>query len=241
MRTTSLPCMLETLARNNAHRNKAAKLYELAKIYLPVAGEDLPKEDIILTLGSYGENEDFFSLKGEIEALLRTLNVKPHTVVAQKENPSYHPGRCADLYVDGKYVGVFGQVHPLVAANYGISSEIYCAELNFTTLMTLLAPEALYRPLPKFPSVERDLALVCDDNLTAAQVEAVIVGAGGELLRSVQLFDLYRGKGIPEGKKSLAFALELRADNRTLTDSDSDSVVKNILAALEEKLGVILR
>lgn len=91
MRTTSLPCMLETLARNNAHRNKAAKLYELAKIYLPVAGEDLPKEDIILTLGSYGENEDFFSLKGEIEALLRTLNVKPHTVVAQKENPSYHP------------------------------------------------------------------------------------------------------------------------------------------------------
>ena len=241
MRTTSLPCMLETLARNNAHRNKAAKLYELAKIYLPVEGEDLPKEDIILTLGSYGENEDFFSLKGEVEALLRTLNVKPHTVVAQKENPSYHPGRCADLYVDGQYVGVFGQVHPLVAANYGISSEIYCAELNFTTLMTLLAPEALYRPLPKFPSVERDLALVCDDQLTAAQVEAVIVGAGGELLRSVQLFDLYRGKGIPEGKKSLAFALELRADDRTLTDSDSDGVVKNILTALEEKLGVILR
>ena len=241
MRTTSLPCMLETLARNNAHRNKAAKLYELAKIYLPVEGEELPKEDIILTLGSYGENEDFFSLKGEVEALLRTLNVKPHTVVAQKENRSYHPGRCADLYVDGQYVGVFGQVHPLVAANYGISSEIYCAELNFTTLMTLLAPEALYRPLPKFPSVERDLALVCDDSLTAAQVESVIVGAGGKLLRSVQLFDLYRGKGIPEGKKSLAFALELRADDRTLTDSDSDGVVKNILAALEEKLGVILR
>ena len=241
MRTTSLPCMLETLARNNAHRNKAAKLYELAKIYLPVEGEDLPKEDIILTLGSYGENEDFFSLKGEVEALLRCLNVKPHTVVAQKENPSYHPGRCADLYVEGQYVGVFGQVHPLVAANYGISSEIYCAELNFTALMTLLAPEALYRPLPKFPSVERDLALVCDETLTAAQVEAVIASAGGTLLRSVKLFDLYRGKGIPEGKKSLAFALELRADDRTLTDADSDGVVKNILTALNEKLGVILR
>lgn len=241
MRTTSLPCMLETLARNNAHRNKAAKLYELAKIYLPVEGEDLPKEDVILTLGSYGENEDFFSLKGEVEALLRCLNVKPHTVVAQKENPSYHPGRCADLYVEGQYVGVFGQVHPLVAANYGISSEIYCAELNFTALMTLLAPEALYRPLPKFPSVERDLALVCDETLTAAQVEAVIASAGGTLLRSVKLFDLYRGKGIPEGKKSLAFALELRADDRTLTDADSDGVVKNILTALNEKLGVILR
>ena len=241
MRTTSLPCMLETLARNNAHRNKAAKLYELAKIYLPVEGEELPKEDVILTLGSYGENEDFFSLKGEVEALLRCLNVKPHTVVAQKENPSYHPGRCADLYVEGQYVGVFGQVHPLAAANYGISSEIYCAELNFTALMTLLAPEALYRPLPKFPSVERDLALVCDETLTAAQVEAVIASAGGTLLRSVKLFDLYRGKGIPEGKKSLAFALELRADDRTLTDADSDGVVKNILTALNEKLGVILR
>ena len=241
MRTTSLPCMLETLARNNAHRNKAAKLYELAKIYLPVAGDALPKEDIILTLGSYGENEDFFSLKGEVEALLRCLNVKPHTVVAQKENPSYHPGRCADLYVDGTYVGVFGQVHPLVAANYGISSEIYCAELNFTTLMTLLAPEALYQPLPRFPSVERDLALVCDDELTAAQVEGVIAAAGGTLLRSVKLFDLYRGKGIPQGKKSLAFALELRADDRTLTDADSDSVVKKILSDLQEKLNVTLR
>lgn len=241
MRTTSLPCMLETLARNNAHRNKAAKLYELAKIYLPVAGEDLPKEDIILTLGSYGENEDFFSLKGEVEALLRQLNVKPHTVAAQTENPSYHPGRCADLYVDGTYVGVFGQVHPLVAANYGISSEIYCAELNFTVLLGLLAPEAVYQPLPKFPTVERDLALVCDDSLTAAQVEGVIAQAGGTLLRSVKLFDLYRGKGIPQGKKSLAFSLELRADDRTLTDADSDSVVKNVLAALEEKLGVTLR
>ena len=241
MRTTSLPCMLETLARNNAHRNKAAKLYELAKIYLPVAGEDLPKEDIILTLGSYGENEDFFSLKGEVEALLRQLNVKPHTVAAQTENPSYHPGRCADLYVDGTYVGVFGQVHPLVAANYGISSEIYCAELNFTVLLGLLAPEAVYQPLPKFPTVERDLALVCDDSLTAAQVEGVIAQAGGTLLRSVNLFDLYRGKGIPQGKKSLAFSLELRADDRTLTDADSDSVVKNVLAALEEKLGVTLR
>lgn len=162
-------------------------------------------------------------------------------MVAQKENPSYHPGRCADLYVDGTYVGVFGQVHPLVAANYGISSEIYCAELNFTTLMTLLAPEALYQPLPRFPSVERDLALVCDDELTAAQVEGVIAAAGGTLLRSVKLFDLYCGKGIPQGKKSLAFALELRADDRTLTDADSDSVVKKILSDLQEKLNVTLR
>lgn len=241
MRTTSLPCMLETLERNNAHRNKAAKLYELAKIYIPVDGEALPREDIVLTLGSYGENEDFFSLKGEVEALLSQLKVKKHTVRAETNNPSYHPGRCACVDVDGNNVGVFGQIHPLVAANYGISGEIYCAELNFTALLKLLAPESLYQPLPRFPSVERDLALVCDDALTAAQVENIISAAGGQLLRSVKLFDLYKGKGIPEGKKSLAFSLELRSDDRTLTDADSEGTIKKILSSLEEKLGVTLR
>jgi phenylalanyl-tRNA synthetase beta chain len=241
MRTTSLPCMLETLARNNNYRNKAAKLYELAKIYTPVDGEDLPREDVILTLGSYGEGEDFFSLKGEIETVLKCLNTHPHSVQAQKENPSYHPGRCADLLVDGKVVGVFGQVHPLVAANYGIASEIYCAEINLTVLFTLLAPEALYTPLPRFPSVERDLALVCDESLTAAQVEQCIRSAGGNLLKKAKLFDLYRGKGIPEGKKSLAFSLELRSEERTLTDSDSEGVIQKVLEKLEKELGAVLR
>ena len=138
-------------------------------------------------------------------------------------------------------LGVFGQVHPLVAQNYGIDGEVYCAELNFTTLLTLLAPENLYQPLPRFPSVERDIAVVCDNALTAAEVEACIQSAGGKLLRSVKLFDVYRGKGIPEGKKSLAFALELRSDDRTLTESDSTEVMTAILDKLESALGAILR
>ena len=241
MRTTSLPCMLETLARNNSHRNKAAKLYELAKIYLPVEGEDLPAEEVILTLGSYGEGEDFFSLKGEVEAVLDTLNTLPRSYTADKKNPSYHPGRCADLYVGGKKVGTLGQIHPLVAEGYGISDEIYTAEINLTTLFTLLAEESLYQPLPKFPSVDRDLALVCDDALTAAEVESCIRSAGGKLLRKVKLFDLYKGKGIPEGKKSLAFNLELRSDERTLTDADSEEVIKNVLEELEKELGAVIR
>ena len=241
MRTTSLPCMLETLARNNNYRNKAAKLYELAKVYLKVEGEDLPQEDVILTMGSYGEGEDFFSLKGEVEAILDGLNVSPYSYTADTENPSYHPGRCARVFIDGIPVGTFGQVHPLVAANYGISGEIYCAELNFTRLLTVLAPEAVYTPLPKFPSVERDLSLICDEKLTAAEVEACIRAAGGNLLRKVALFDLYRGKGIPEGKKSLAFSLELRSDERTLTDSDSGGVIANVLEKLSADLGAILR
>lgn len=241
MRTTTLPCMMETLSRNNAYRNKAAKLYEMAKVYLPVEGEDLPKEDVILTLGTYGASETFFTMKGEIETLLKALNAQKRTCTAVRNNPSYHPGRCAELCVGGIPVGLFGQVHPLVAANYGIDGEVYCAELNFTTLMTLLAPEGLYTPLPRFPAVERDIAVVCDDALTVAEVEACILNAGGELLKTVSLFDVYRGKGIPEGKKSLAFSLELRADDRTLTDSDSETVMRRILEALEQSLGAVLR
>ena len=241
MRTTTLPCMMETLSRNNAYRNKAAKLYELAKVYLPIEGEDLPKEDVILTLGTYGASETFFTMKGEIEAVLRALNAQARTYTAVKDNPSYHPGRCAQITVGGTSIGVFGQVHPLVAANYGIDSEVYCAELNFTALMRLLAPEGLYTPLPRFPSVERDIAVVCDEGLTVAEVEACIQSAGGKLLRKVKLFDVYRGKGIPEGKKSLAFSLELRAEDRTLTDADSEAVMGKILDTLESALGAVLR
>ena len=241
MRTTTLPCMLETLARNNAYRNKAAKLYELAKVYLPIAGEELPKEDVILTMGAYGEDVDFFSLKGELEAVFEALNTMEVSYSADQTNPSYHPGRCAVVSVGGEAVGTFGQVHPLVAENYGISAQVYAVEVNFTKLLTLLSPESLYQPLPRFPSVERDIALICDEALTAAQVENCIKSAGGKLLRKVALFDLYKGKGIPEGKKSLAFSLELRADDRTLTDADSEGVISKILEKAQTELGAYLR
>ena len=241
MRTTTLPCMMETLSRNNAYRNKAAKLYEINKIYVPVDGEDLPREDMILTLGTYGASETFFTMKGEIETILKALNAQKSAYTAVKDNPSYHPGRCARLTVGDTVIGVFGQVHPQVAANYGIDGEVYCAELNFTALLTSLAPEGLYTPLPRFPAVERDIAVVCDEKLTVAEVEACIESAGGKLLKKVALFDVYRGKGIPEGKKSLAFSLVLRAEDRTLTDSDSESVMKAILEKLESALGAVLR
>ena len=241
MRTTTLPCMMETLSRNNAYRNKAVKLYELAKIYVPVDGRDLPREDLILTLGTYGASETFFTMKGEIETVLKALNAQKATYTAVKDNPSYHPGRCASLTVGDTEIGVFGQIHPLVAANYGIDGEVYCAELNFTALLRSLAPESLYTPLPRFPSVERDIAVVCDEALTVAEVEACIESAGGKLLKEVALFDVYRGKGIPEGKKSLAFSLTLRADDRTLTDSDSEAVMTAILEKLESALGAVLR
>ena len=241
MRTTALPSMLDILSRNNAYHNKAAKLYELAKIYLPVEGQKLPSEPKILVLGTYGTDETFFTLKGELEAVFTALRISRVSYEADSSNPSYHPGRCAKVSAKGKTLGYIGQVHPIVARNYGIDCEVYCAEINMSELFELRLPEATYVPLPKYPTVSRDLAIVCDEGTTVAEVENVICSAAGKLLRSTRLFDIYRGTGIAEGKKSLAFALELRADDRTLTDEDSEQVVARILKALEQQLGAVLR
>ena len=241
MRTIALPSMLDILSRNNAYHNKNVKLYELAKIYLPQEGQVLPEEPKMLVLGTYGENVTFFTLKGQLEAIFKGLRVKKASYTAVSDHPSYHPGRCAKVTIDGVDVGVIGQVHPLVAQNYGMDVDVYCAEINFTKLFDLRLPDVTYTPLPKYPSVTRDLSLICDESVTVAQVEDVITNSAGKLLRGVKLFDIYRGTGVPEGKKSLAFSLELRADDRTLTDADSEGVTTKVLKALSEKLDAILR
>jgi len=241
MRTIALPSMLEILSRNNAYHNKNVKLYELAKIYLPVEGQPLPEEPKMLVLGTYGEGTTFFTLKGELESVLKGLRVKTPEFTACSENPSYHPGRCAKVTVDGVEVGFMGQVHPLVAQNYGMDMEVYCVEINLSALFDLRLPEPTFTPLPKYPAVTRDLALVCEERQTVASLQKCIESAGGKLLRKVTLFDIYRGKGVPEGKKSMAFSLELRADDRTLTDEDSTGTVNKILAKLESELGVQIR
>lgn len=241
MRTVALPSMLAILARNNAYHNDAVKLYELAKVYLPKPGQILPDEPKHLVLGTYGEHEDFFKMKGEIEAFLRGMNVPEARYTAEKHNPTFHPGRCARVSVGGVDLGCFGQIHPLVARSYGIDGEIFAAELNFTALLSLQLPEKTYTPLPKYPAVTRDIAVVCGEAVTVAALSDCIRAAGGKLLRSVELFDIYRGKGIASGSKSAAFRLTLRADDRTLTDADSDGVVSTVLAALEKELNAKLR
>ncbi len=241
MRTTALPSMLDILSRNNAYHNKAAKLYELAKIYLPVAGQVLPEEPKILVMASYGADENFFRIKGELNSVLNALRIPKAEYCAVKNNPSYHPGRCAAVSVNNVTLGYIGQIHPLVAKNYGMDCEVYCAEIDFSKLEALQLPEATYTPLPKYPSVSRDLSIVCNEDVTVAELETTIIAAAGKLLRNVKLFDIYRGAGIGENKKSLAFSLELRADDRTLTDADSESVMTKVLGALESKLGATIR
>jgi phenylalanyl-tRNA synthetase beta chain len=241
MRTIALPSMLEILGRNNAYHNKNVKLYELAKVYLPVDGQVLPEEPKKLLLGTYGDGVSFFTVKGEIENIFSGLRFPKAVYTACTENPSYHPGRCAKVTVNGVDVGYVGQVHPLVCQNYGMDMEVYCAELNFSALFEMILPEPTFTPLPKYPAVTRDLALLCDEAITVAQLENCITAAAGKLLKNVTLFDIYRGKGVPEGKKSMAFSLQLRAEDRTLTDEDSVGVVTKVLAKLEAELGVQIR
>ena len=241
MRTTVLPSMLEILTRNYNFRNKSARLYELGRIYLPGGENGLARESKILSLGAYGDGADFFSMKGAIEAILRSLRACDVRFEACGGNPSYHPGRCALVRAGGALVGVFGQIHPLVAQNYGVDGALYCAELSFDALLSAQGPDPEYVPLPKFPSVTRDIAVVCGEAVTVGALEDAIRRGAKGLLKEVSLFDIYRGKGVPEGKKSVAFNLTLRADDRSLTAEEADEDVKSILELLEKELGAILR
>ena len=195
----------------------------------------------MLMLGAYGPGTTFFTLKGQLEAVFAGLRVEKSSYVADKTNPSYHPGRCAKVYVGGEEVGVMGQVHPAVAKNYDLDVEVYCCEISFAKLLNHLLPEVTYTPLPKYQGTTRDLSILCDEAVTVADVENVITAAAGKLLRGIKLFDIYRGTGVAEGKKSMAFSLSLRADDRTLTDTDSEGVISRVLEALKEKLDAILR
>ena len=240
MRTTVLPSMLDILARNAAHHNKAAKLYEIGKVYLPVEGKELPEEPKRLVLGSYGEG-DFYTLKGAVEEILLAVNAQQAAYEPVTDNPSFHPGRCAAVVIAGKRIGLLGQIHPLVAANYEIDEAVYAAELDFTALLTVLGEEKTFKPLPIFPPTSRDLAIVCREEITVGQLEACIRQTGGKLLRSVTLFDIYRGVGILPGMKSVAFSLVFRAENRTLADSDIEPAMDKILAALNQAFCAVRR
>ena len=240
MRTTILPSMLEIIARNHSYRNKSARLYELGKIYLP-REDGLADEPKYLSLGAYGDGVDFFSFKGSIETLLHELRITDVKYVACTDNDSYHPGRCAKVYAGETYLGVFGQIHPLVAANYGMDTEVYTAELSFDAMYEKRGDIPVYQPLPKFPAVTRDIAVVCDEAVTVGALEESIRRGAKGLLKDVSLFDIYRGPGVASGKKSVAFNLVLRADDRSLTGEEADEDVQSILAALKADHNAVLR
>lgn len=240
MRTTSLASMMETLARNAKFKAPEARLFELAKIYLPVEGELLPHEEQEVTLGMFG-GCDFYDLKGVIEELLECLNVAKYRFVPLTDHPTFHPGRSAALMIGGKQAGVFGQMHPAVCDNYGMSGEVYAAQISFDALLGGAVDEKQYQPLPKYPAVVRDLAILADESVLAADVEEIIRKKAKNLFAGLTLFDVYQGKQVPQGKKSMAYSLTLQSEEKTLTDEDTNKTVQEILDALKNKLGAELR
>ncbi|MDO4816298.1 MAG: phenylalanine--tRNA ligase subunit beta [Bacillota bacterium] len=241
MRTTVLPSMLEILTRNYNYRNQEAKLYELGRTYKLGGADGLAIEEKVLSLGAYGEKMNFFALKGLVEAILGSIRAKDVSYEACSDNPSYHPGRCAKVFAGDKLIGVFGQIHPLCAANYGVDAEFYCAELSFEALMAARGEDPTYAPLPKFPAVTRDIALVCDRGIPVAKLSKCILANGGKYLKGCELFDIYTGSHMAPDKKSVAFSLTMRADDQTLTDEHAESTIKAVLDALKAHFDAVIR
>lgn len=233
MRTTTIPSMLEVLSRNYNNRNKTAALYEVGKVYIPQKGQPLPAENPVVVMGMYGEGYDFFSLKGIVETLLRSLGIEGCEFTAKTDHPTFHPGRCAVIRIGETVLGEMGEIHPSVLENYTIGTRAYVACLDMETLLRSVAPEKGYRPLPKFPASTRDLALICDEELPVAELEQAITSAVGNVLEEISLFDVYRGAQVETGKKSVAYNLVLRTPDRTLTDEEADAAVKRALKALK--------
>ncbi|WP_061316704.1 phenylalanine--tRNA ligase subunit beta [Clostridium botulinum] len=241
MRTTTIPSMMEALSRNYSRNNDYASLFEIGKIYIPKEDStELPEEKNIVTIGLYGA-VDYFNLKGIVENILGGLGIDNYKLKRQEENPTFHPGRTAELYIKKDYVGILGEIHPDVQDNYDIEERCYVAELNLDVLYKHSNVKKEYSQLPKFPAVTRDIAVIVDDTVLVQEIENIIKNGGGNILESIHLFDVYKGKQIPEGKKSIAYSIVYRNAQRTLKDSEVNKVHDKIVRTLEHKLGAQLR
>ena len=246
MRTTTLPSMLETLSLNYKNRNAAVALYEIGKEYLPTAPDKLPEEPDRLTIGMYGDDADFFTLKGMVETILETAGLHDCTYKACGtdtpfgETCALHPGRSAVIYAGETPIGYLGEVHPTVQKNYEIGTRTYVAKLLIDEMQPLAQTEMTYRPLPKFPAITRDLSLVCADEVPVGDLQAAMKKAVGNILEQITLFDVYKGEQIAAGMKSVSFSIRIRSHEGTLTDEQADAAMKRVLKALKEH-GATLR
>ncbi len=246
MRTTTLPSMLEILAGNYKNRNASVKLFEVGKEYIPTEEGKLPNEPTRLTVGMYGDDVDFFDMKGTLDALLNEIGMHDCTYVRCSECDAFedtctlHPGRSAVILHAGTPIGFLGEIHPAVQENYGFGTRVYVAKLCATEMLPMAQTEVTYKPMPKFPAITRDLSLLCEDALPVGTMEKAIKDAVGKILEKVTLFDVYKGQQIAEGMKSVSFSISMRSHEGTLTDEQADAAMKRVLKALGD-LGAALR
>jgi len=245
MRPSTIPSMMQTLAVNSNKKNQNVKLFDLSRNYKNINQEvengEVPLQEDILTIGMYGEEIDFYSLKGIIENILEAISVNRYDVEKETNNASYHPGRCANIKVGIDTVATLGEVHPEVLENYDISKRAYLAEVNVTKLVKYARANKKYTEVPKFPAVERDIAVIVDENIEVGQIEKIVTKKAKKLLESMNLFDIYRNEKLGENKKSVAYSLIFRDKNKTLSDDEINNTMKTIISELEKTLGAELR
>lgn len=240
MRTTAIPSMLEVLSRNYNNMNEHAYLFEIGKEYIPTEENKLPIEKNKLTIGLFGKETDFLFLKGILEDMLESLDIVDYDVESNTESFVFHPGRCANIIIKNKNVGIMGEIHPFVLDNYEMDKRIYLLSIDIDDMFENVNFEKTYKSLPKHPASTRDLALICDEDITIGTIQKAILAAGGEVLESLQLFDVYKGEQIERGKKSVAFKLYLRSKDNTLTDDKINSTIDQIMKKLNN-INVFLR
>ena len=243
MRTTLIPSVLEVLSRNFNRRIDDCRVFEIANVYIPksTSADELPDEVPTLVIGEYGEGVDYYTIKGQVEVLLDVFGVMPKIKFVPGTHPSFHPGRTADIMLDKEKIGVIGEIHPKVAKNYKLENRVLVGELNLEQLIEYANTDKKYIPLPKYPAVTRDIAIVVDKKILSGEIEEIILKKGGRLLEKVELFDVYEGNQIPEGYKSMAYALSFRASDRTLKDEEVDELVDKIISELADKIDARLR
>lgn len=243
MRTSLITNMLDVLARNYKRNVSNAFAFELGNIFIPhdIPVKTLPIEKKMLTLGMYGEDINFFSLKGVIEELLNRLGIANYDFEPEKAHLSFHPGRCANIVYGNHILGTIGEVHPDVLENFGFDNRVYIADIDFNIILQITILDRIYKPLPKYPATSRDIAIIVKEEVYSKVAEDIILKNGGSILESYTLFDVYRGKQISEGYKSMAYSLTFRAADKTLTDEEVNKVYDKILSELKSKLNAELR
>lgn len=244
MRTTLIPSMLEVLSRNRNRKVDRCSLFEIGRIFIPktLPLKELPEERQMLCIGMYGDELNFYNLKGIVQMLFRefgTLEKAEFTPITT--DTTFHPGRTASIKIGDAYIGILGEIHPKVGENYGLNIPVLIAELDYDTILDLSDTQKYYKGLPKFPAVERDLAIIVKKEVLAAQLENVIRKSAGDILEDVKLFDIYEGDQIPEGYKSMAYSLIYRAPDRTLKYEEVDAIHERIIKELAEHMGAKLR
>jgi len=241
MRTTLIPSMLEVLERNYKKGNASMKAFEIGRTFWKNPQETMPIEKGKLVIGMYGGGEDFYSIKGIIEEMLKGLKMNKLEFVKEPDHSTFHPGRCANVFYHDRLLGTIGEVHPMVTGNYGIEERCYLAELDFEVILEQGELDKKYQPLPKYPSILRDIAIVVPDHIEIAKIEKVFEPYLEGILDNFELFDVYQGDQIDKGSKSIAYSLIYRDFNKTLKEKEVNKIHEQILKDLEEKVGAYLR